>query len=146
MQLISHGQFSSLKASFEIELGPFDFNNDHGRKWELPRHGRGSTANPQPPYLQTHTVNHHTLHRATTDNHHTPKSTTHCTEPPLIHHKPMLANPYPQTQATTNPHQQTHKIETHPSDPLQNRNPPSATDPRRQLLLKQKAKKKKKKK
>ena len=26
MQLISHGQSSSLKASFEIELGPLDFN------------------------------------------------------------------------------------------------------------------------
>jgi hypothetical protein len=74
-----------------------DIVYDHGKKWELPRHGRGSTSNPQPPYLQTHTANHHThtLHRATTDNHHTRKPTTHCTEPPPIHHKPMPANPYP---------------------------------------------------
>jgi hypothetical protein len=26
VQLINHGQSSSLKASFEIELGPLDFN------------------------------------------------------------------------------------------------------------------------
>ena len=30
MQFISHGQFSSLKASFEIKLGPLDFNKYFG--------------------------------------------------------------------------------------------------------------------
>ena len=30
VQFISHGQFSSLKASFEIKLGPLDFNKYFG--------------------------------------------------------------------------------------------------------------------